>query len=120
MLSVKSVFSKNNLTLNLFRKNVIIGCINTYIRNIPIINEHYMDDKFKNLGYGSILLQENEKLLAKNYDQIDLNLWCKDQCYLNYLNYYSKRNYILTDKKNIDIIDNGDKIFYNVNLKKYI
>jgi hypothetical protein len=120
MLLIKSVFSKNKLTLNLFRNNIIIGCINTHIENIPIVNEHFIDDKFKNLGYGGILLQQNEKLLAQNHDQIDLNLWCKDQCYLNYLNYYSKKNYILNDKKKIDVIDNGNKIFYNVSLKKYI
>ena len=120
MLSVKSVFTKNNLRMCLFRNNNIIGSINTNINDKPIINEHYIDDKFKNLGYGSILLKQNEKLLSENYDQINLNLWCKDQCYFNYLNYYSKKNYFLDDKKKIDTIDNGDKIFYNISLTKYI
>ena len=120
MLSIKSVFTRKTLTLNLFKNNNVIGYINTYIDDIPVVNEHYMDKKFKNLGYGSILLKQNEKLLSENYDQINLNLWCKDQCYFNYLNYYSKRDYFFNDKKKIDTIDNGDKIFYNISLTKYI
>ena len=67
MLLIKSVFSKNKLTLNLFRNNIIIGCINTHIENIPIVNEHFIDDKFKNLLPPLTLLssEKQKELLTK-------------------------------------------------------
>ena len=96
-----------------------IGNAILYIKNsIPILTLLDINDKYKNKGNSKIMLNIIEhNLQYKFYNNIYLNLWIKDKCYLNTENKFKKLNYKTLYTNNI-FIDDGEYIYYNLKMKK--
>ena len=68
-----SFIIKKNKLFTVLRKNGFYkhyGFIETDLKNIPTIKQHYIQPFYKNSGYGTFLLNYTEKILFKEYDKI--------------------------------------------------
>uniref|UniRef100_A0A6C0EI35 N-acetyltransferase domain-containing protein n=1 Tax=viral metagenome TaxID=1070528 RepID=A0A6C0EI35_9ZZZZ len=78
-----------------------------YLINIKI------DNNFKKLGYGSILIKNAETILIEKYNinTIRLSAWENSYVSNNLIGFYEQNGYNVTDIKNISYYDNGYDIF---------
>jgi N-acetylglutamate synthase-like GNAT family acetyltransferase len=120
MFIIKRV--KHKVTINLLIKNKIIGGVNCFISNkTSILNTIYIDNKFRNMGYGSKLLNKTETVLrTMNVEEINLTAW--SPTHMDSLNeFYYKHNFIESSSRNeINFIDNYEDIYYLTNFTKNI
>lgn len=118
---IKFVNINSNLLRNaIIKDNKIIGNIDlSILKNEPIVTEMFIQNKYRKKGYGTLLLNDTEKELSNiGADKIQINLWSIDRCYFNNYSFYEKRGYILNLNNNYNFIDNGENIFYNLNMLK--
>ena len=116
---------KKNRLFTVLRKNGFskyYGFIETDLKNTPTIKQHYIQPFYQKSGHGKYLLNYTEKILFKEYNKINLDMWCIDKCYEKNLNYYLNNEYIkhhYFDKNNtVSKIDNHNNIYYQILLQK--
>lgn len=115
--------NSNKLLRNiLYQDNTQLGHIQlAIINNTPIINNMVIIKKYRKQGFGTLLLQNTENELCDlGFNIVELNLWSLDRCFNNYSYFYKERGY--SHKVNTcpyDLTyDDGENIYYNLNLKK--
>jgi hypothetical protein len=120
-----SFLVKNNRLFTVLRKNGFskhYGFIETDLKNIPIIKKHYIQPFYQKSSHGKFLLNYTEKILFKEYNKINLDMWCIDKYYEKNLNYYINNGYIkhkYFDKNNtVSKIDKYNNIYYQILLHK--
>lgn len=92
--------SKNLLKLSILKDNIIIGNSNSIVLGSKaVINNIFIDKKYRNQKYGSQLLYETEKKLndLHSVTHISLSAWEKQGCHVS--DFYLKNGYknILSD-----------------------
>ena len=111
---------KNNLKTFLFNNTQLIGYSSVYVhKNVPIMNDIRIKKPYRQIGYGTFLLNSIENIIKCNqYDRLYINTWYVDRCYLNYLSFYKKRGYNVCVYDNDTHIDDGENIYYNLYINK--
>lgn len=118
MIRFYKLFENNINTYLMFKNNNIIGNLKLYNGDSrAIITDFTISKNMRNLGYGTKFLNFIENHEVK-YDDIYINLWSLDRCYFNYYSYFNKRGYNPISYSKLEINDNGDNIYYNLNLVK--
>lgn len=117
-----NTIKKNKLSIDLLIKNNVIGGINCSILNkSAIINNIYINNKHRKMGYGSKLLNKTESIVKNmNIKEMNLTAWSLD--YKDSLNeFYIKHNFKISDNQpNINFIDDYNNIYYLTNFTKKI
>ena len=120
-----SFIIKNNKLFTVLRKTGLYknyGFIETNLRNIPTINKHYIKPFYQGSGYGTSLLNYTEELLFKEYNIVNLDIWCINKHYDKNLDFYLNNGYekhkYLNKNNTVCKVDKHNNIYYQILLYK--
>ncbi len=120
-----SFIIKNNKLFTVLKKTGYYknyGFIETNLINTPTIKQHYIKPFFQGSGYGTSLLNYTEDLIFKEYNIINLDMWCIEKEYNKNLNYYLKNGYNTYNCFNryntVSKVDKYNNIYYQILLNK--
>ncbi len=111
------------MKFELFKHNKIIGNSNVIINNnnTTTINTICIDNHYRNMGYGTTLLQGIEKCIKNEYNikNIKLLAW-QAQGSTEVVDFFKKNGYNESDNDNINTYDDYDKIYELIKFNKRI
>ena len=123
MLSFKiqNIYSKSPKILLINNNFNIIGNSTYSIINSKqaIINNLYIDEKFRNRENGSALLQYTENLLKKRHKIEKSTLLAYEPVNCNLRNFFQKNGYTISNA-NFQTYDDGVAIFHLIPMHKFL
>lgn len=118
---IQNIYSKSPKILLINNNFNIIGNSTYSIINTTdaIINNLYIDEKFRNRENGSALLQYTENLLKKRHKIEKSTLLAYEPVNCNLRNFFQKNGYQISNA-NFQTYDNGVAIFHLIPMHKFL
>ena len=113
--------SPNTFKIKLLKNTIKIGQIIVSVDKDAYINMLSVDDEYKNMGNGSRLLSEMERILKKEYNVCKINLLVWQKQGERLVDFYEKNQYSVKEpSKKITTRDDGEHIYELIPMCKYI